>query len=375
MSHDVVKIMYLADTYDSPFSGTEGQIRMLIEGLSKNKYEPHMTLFRHSEYIENSGFPCSVSVLGIWRMASVLSIIKLFSFAKSLKKEQFSIVHIFFNDASVIAPVLLKIFGLKVIISRRDMGNWYSAGLLTILRLNSLFVDYAVVNSKAVMRVTEKKEWFPLDKIVVIYNGYASETLVTINPDNAPYAEYVSETDIVIGLVANIRPIKRIFDVIYALPKILSEVPEAKFILVGGGDCRDMEKLASKLGVLDSVRFVGKQYNPKVFIRRFDVGILCSESEGFSNSIIEYMQCCKPVICTDVGGNSEIVTDGKTGYLIDVGDVDALASRVIMILNSPDLASSLGESGYALVQSKYTKERMLEQYQALYAKLSNKALK
>ena len=81
----------------------------------------------------------------------------------------------------------------------------------------------------------------------------------------------------------------------------------------------ELRALAGKLGVGGRVIFTGGVERPSRYIRRFDVAVLCSESEGFSNAIIEYMADARPVVCTDTGGNPELVRDGVNGYLVPVG--------------------------------------------------------
>jgi len=122
--------------------------------------------------------------------------------------------------------------------------------------------------------------------------------------------------------------------------------------------------------VSDSIWFAGRQEKSRLFMRHFDVAVLVSESEGFSNSIIEYMKEKCPVVCTRVGGNEEIVVEGETGYLVEVGDISVLADRIVNLLNDPQRAKRLGEYGYNLVQEKYGKEKMLMQHVSLYEELS-----
>lgn len=366
----VIKIMFLADAYENPYAGTEGQIQMLIGGLDRQRYEPHLALFRRSEFIDQHGFSCPVEVFGIGSMATLNALGKLHRFAKKLKEEGFSLVHIFFNDASIISPLFLKMAGLKVVISRRDMGYWYSTGILAALRFNRYFIDHAVVNSQAVKNITSAHERIKPENITVIHNGYEHESgIIKDELAETLIESNLADDDLVFGLVANVRPIKRIEDVIRAMPTILSRIPKARFVLVGGGDTSGLSALAKTLGVRHAVWFAGRQSNPKAFMRRFNVAVLCSESEGFSNAIIEYMKCHNPVVCTNAGGNSEIVVDSKTGYLIEVGDVESLANKVIMLLTNPALAQKLSDSGYEIVGRKYSKEKMLHQHHMLYESL------
>jgi glycosyltransferase involved in cell wall biosynthesis len=109
--------------------------------------------------------------------------------------------------------------------------------------------------------------------------------------------------------------------------------------------------------------------NPAPYINRFTVAVLCSESEGFSNALIEYMQAGRPIICTDTGGNPELVQDATNGFVVPVGDVDMLADRLIKLLSDSALAQRLGEAAREAVRSTYSHTRMIHEQMACYDQL------
>ena len=131
------KIMYLVDYYGGPQAGTEGQLLQLLQHHDRSRYEPALTLLRSSDYIERNPLDCPVKILGVTRLASVRSIFKVLRFALGLRREGYRLVHCFLNDVSLIAPPLLRMFGIRVLVSRRDMGFWYTPGKLGVLRLVS----------------------------------------------------------------------------------------------------------------------------------------------------------------------------------------------------------------------------------------------
>lgn len=363
--------MYLCDYYASPQAGTEGQLLQLINNLDRSRYDPKMTVFRNSKYIENNAFPCSIEVLNITKLASVRSIFIIMRYALNLRRKGYKIVHCFLNDSSIIAPFFLKILGIRVLVSRRDMGFWYTPKNLIILRLVSFFIDYYVANSCAVKKVVQHKEWVPDKKVLVIYNGYktsdgAGEKLAVAEiigiPKNVP----------VIGLVANLRPIKRIDTLVKAFAIVSKGYPDVYLAIVGDkssreaiATLRELEKLIHQLGIKNRVVFTGRVEKPMSYIRRFDIAVLCSESEGFSNSIVEYMWAARPIICTNSGGNSEIVQNDINGFLIPVGDFEALANRIIQLLSDSNLARRLGRGGYELAQV-YSCSHMVERQMDCY---------
>jgi len=365
------RIMYLIDVYRDPYAGTEKQLYNLINGLDRTRFEPALTLFRTSDHIDKNGFPCPVNVLNINKLFSLRSLSSMISFALSLRKSGYRIVHIFFNDASLIAPMILKMAGIRVIISRRDMGFWYTPAQLAILRFNRLFVDRVVVNSNAVKHITHQKEWIDPDRIEVIYNGYANEVQHAGKAEGHNTLPFRAEHTRIIGIVANIRPVKRIDDLVHAFRVVRQQHPDTELVIVGSGDTRALEDLARQYDLLEYIHFLGAQKEVIPLMRQFNVAVLCSDSEGLSNAIIEYIQTGVPVVCTDTGGNNELVIDGATGHLVPVGDIGRLAEKINRVLEDPEHAAVMAEHAAARVAQLCDLGKMLAQHAVLYNKLTN----
>jgi glycosyltransferase involved in cell wall biosynthesis len=371
-----IKIMYLMDYYIHPRGGTEGQVLQLIKYLDKSRYVPSMTLLRRSKYIEQGSFPCPVEVLDIAKIVSAQTILKLLRFGLALRRQGFRIVHCFFNDVSLVAPPLLKILGIRVLVSRRDLGLWYTPRLLVVLRLVSLFVDRYVANSQAVKRIVQEQECVAGKKISVIYNGYLPVARKTYTTDAVHKTSGLPADGRIIGIVANLRRIKRVDSLVKAFGAIYTDFPDVWLLIVG--DCESQQAksvfeelvaLAYDLGVGDRVIFTGSVDEPAQYIDRFTVAVLCSESEGFSNALIEYMQAGRPVICTDTGGNPELVVDGINGFIVPVGDTDALADRLLKLLSDSALAWRLGKAARETIRLNYSYTRMITEHMTCYDEL------
>lgn len=357
------------DRYGDPHAGTESQVLKLVQGLVEKGWEVRFAVFRGSNYTRSGQFPVAVDELGIGGISKPGSWLKIFYYGRKLKSEGFSLVHCFFNDSSVICPPIMRLAGLAPIISRRDMGFWYTATYQRVLRLTGRFVKAAVCNSEAVAQITRESERLPARKVHVIYNGYPEVATPdqVISESNAPGS---SERVWVIGIVANLRAIKRIEDLIRAVGLLVASGFKAELRVVGGGEKAPYETLISNLGLQAHIHLLGSQAEPEIFIQEFDIAVLCSESEGFSNAIIEYMRCGKPVVCTRTGGNPEIVSDGENGYLVPVGDVQELANKLGTLIEQPELRKKMGRDGAARVREHYSLETMLSQHVALYQSIA-----
>jgi glycosyltransferase involved in cell wall biosynthesis len=131
-------------------------------------------------------------------------------------------------------------------------------------------------------------------------------------------------------------------------------------------EMENLGRLIADLGLDDRVEFIGAVADPRPYIHVFSVAVLCSESEGLSNSLIEYMQAGCSIVCTDVGGNSELIRDGDNGFLIRVDDWKALADRISLIVSDCELARRIGTRARETVRAMISVERMAREQMACY---------
>jgi L-malate glycosyltransferase len=166
-----VKIIFLMDYLFGIGGGTEGHIIELIKKLDGDVYSPSLILLQATDYVQKGSMTCEIKVLNIKKMLSIGSIIKMLLFANRIRRENVKIVHIYFNDAAILAPFFCKLAGAKVLSSRRDMGIWYSPKKIRALKWSNQYVDRIVANSHAVKQNVITYEGYPEEKISVIYNG------------------------------------------------------------------------------------------------------------------------------------------------------------------------------------------------------------
>lgn len=364
------KILYLMDSYYGPMAGTEKQFLELVTHIDRKLFCPSLAVFRQTDYLKTHSFPCSVAVLNIHKLVSLAASIRLAKLSFHVRRCGYKIVHVFFNDASIVAPTFCKLGGAKVIVSRRDMGFWYTPANLAALRISNRFVDCIVPNSHAVKENVHRREGFRNEKMVVIYNGHDQSKFTEPPATRLRESLGIGIDDPIVGMVANLYPIKRQSDLIRAFAIAQRKLGNIHLLFIGEGKEKDeLQRLAYSLALERRIHFLGSVPNAIPFIKHITVGVLCSESEGLSNAIIEYMGCGKPIICTRVGGNSEIVEDGYNGFLVNVGDVEGLAAQLIRILSESSLADRMGVRSRLRMQERLTSEEMVKSYVNLYTQV------
>lgn len=155
-----------------------------------------------------------------------------------------------------------------------------------------------------------------------------------------------------------------------AAQRVIAAVPDAAFVIAGEGDLLgETRALAKELGIERDTFFTGRCARVADLLAVSDVCVLSSSSEGFSNSILEYMAAARPVVVTDVGGAREAVVEGETGYLVASGDDRTMADHLISLLREPERARAMGERGRQVVKEKFSSGAQLERTQNFYDRL------
>ncbi len=234
-------------------------------------------------------------------------------------------------------------------------------------------VAFSIEQSDAITTVSEdlKREtvlFFGIKKAIdVIHNFVDLKRFRKHNKEHFRKAIAAENEKIVIH-TSNFRKVKRVEDVIHIFNKIHSQVP-AKLLLIGDGPERhNVELLCRNLGILDHVKFLGKQDALEEILTIGDLFLLPSETESFGLSALEAMACNVPVISTNAGGLPEVNIHGQTGYMADVGDVEAMGQFGIDLLSNPALHQQMREN--ALAQAKtFDIKYILPKYTALYERV------
>jgi N-acetyl-alpha-D-glucosaminyl L-malate synthase BshA len=168
--------------------------------------------------------------------------------------------------------------------------------------------------------------------------------------------------------MSNLRPVKRVPDALRVLAAA-KDHKQIKLLILAGGPFDEYLPLARELGVLDRLVVRRNVVDIENYIHAADAGLYTSEKESFGMGVLETMSFGKPVVATSVGGVSEIVLDGKTGFLAKLGDIRSMAQKVRRLAADPALAACMGQAAEARARQEFSAEksvgRYLEYYQAV----------
>ena len=204
--------------------------------------------------------------------------------------------------------------------------------------------------------------------IRVIYNFVDTQRFQR-NPDPAMRARFAHPDEALLVHVSNFRPVKRASDVIEIFARVASELP-ARLLMIGDGPERLAAfELAQRLGVMGRVQFLGSFPEVQSVLGIADLFLLPSSKESFGLAALEAMACEVPVVAARAGGIPEVVEDGMTGVLAEVGDVDSMAHAALNILRNRELYTRMGQAARRRAVEHFHPSLIVPHYLDAYTEL------
>ena len=204
-----------------------------------------------------------------------------------------------------------------------------------------------------------------VDRLRVIPNFIDTDTY---RRDREPChrAKFAGEDERLLMHVSNFRAVKRVEDVVGIFARVCHEIP-SRLVMVGDGPERSRaEKRAEELEIADRVVFLGKHLSVDEVLACADLFLLPSESESFGLAALEAMSCGTPVVASNVGGLPEVVEDGRSGRLLPVGDIEAMAQGAVEILSSDALWRAMSDRSREIALTKFSAKAIVGVYEDYY---------
>ena len=170
--------------------------------------------------------------------------------------------------------------------------------------------------------------------------------------------------------VSNFRPVKRTTEVVEVFHRLISDGRPVKLLLVGDGPDRvPSEHRARELGVIDDIRFLGKQEPIEEILSIADVFLMPSGSETFGLAALEAMACGVPVVASNIGGLPELIVDHETGFLCELGDIDAYTEKVALLLEDDGLRSTMAAASRERAVNTFETDLIIPLYESYYERV------
>jgi glycosyltransferase involved in cell wall biosynthesis len=356
------------------YGGTEKSVIEIVNGLNEQEFESIIICLDFIGARRND-VTGNVAMYHVGRKPGI-RIINFFLLYGVLKEAKADIIH-FRNFTPYFWGCLAARLQKDCIIVYGEHGNigaqiescdWRAIAVRKALKY---FTHHFLTNSFNFKNMLIEKVGLRQEKIIVVPNCVDSDKYYPVDRKvkKALRRKFgLSSEDFVIGIVANLRPVKNISLVIKAMLDIVCAIPSAKLVVVGEGKEKvSLKRLASCLNVKDRVVFMGLCEEVNELLNIFDVFILPSAyGEGMPNAILEAMAARVPVIASDIPGNREVLLNGKRGILFRNRDEDSLLRAILSIAKDESFRCEVAERGYVYVREHLKPSDMIERYEKFY---------
>ncbi len=299
-------------------------------------------------------------------MKNKYDLLGLYRFFCMMKKECIDLLYLESSPLTLFWGFLFaKILGVPRIVTfihnMRAPARWirFKSGVVSRLILPRL--DRIGVASRARRDSLIREYNLDPKKVELINNAIDIDRFKTVKDKAGLRKEIgISKNEKIIGMVGRLVP-EKAYDVFLKSAKIIAGgVQNAKFVIIGDGEERaNLERLASVLGLRERIIFLGERHDAADLISLFDVAVLSSRIESFPLALLEYMAARRPIVATDVGGNSEIILHGRSGLIVPPGKPELIASAIMKLLNDPGNAKKIAVAARRIVEEKFSLPHMI----------------
>jgi glycosyltransferase involved in cell wall biosynthesis len=372
-----IRVLHVITT---TIGGAGEHVLLLAKSLDKSKFDvtvafgPGMPLDAEFEAAR-----LRVVRLPLNRSASLGSAAAGLGLTRLMRKERFDIVHTHTSVAGAVGRVAARISGRHIVVhmlhalAGHDNVPIVQRSLLNLVeRVLDLLTDHYIGGSDAIVRNAIAKGIARKEKVSRIYyaldverfdqnreGGLAWRDRMGI-PANAP----------LVGFVGRLERQKGVEDFLLAAAVCAETLSDVRFVIVGDGPLRSkLIQQTSKLGLQDRVTFVGWLTDIPPLMRAIEVLMVPSRWEAFGIVNLEAMAAQKPIVATNVEGIPEVVEHGRSGFLVEPGDVPALAKATLQLLEDPNLRAEFGVNGRRRLEQHFSPAQMVSAHEELYSAL------
>jgi sugar transferase (PEP-CTERM/EpsH1 system associated) len=361
MSNQPIRVVHLVRALD--VGGLEQVVLDLVANRSSAIDASVLCLENRGEIAERfESIGVRVSALELRGATMTRRIWKLARALRTLRPE---VVHTHNSGPHVNGAIASKLARVPVLVHTKHGRNYVNdRKKLWQNRLASHLSSKVVAVSHDAAAVARELEQVPEQRIEVIHNGIDYEQF-SINPMPFGQAKQYRAVH-----VARLNRVKDQATLLRAVRIVVDHLPGFELDVIGDGPAREeVAALRAELGLQKQVHLHGARNDVANWLQKSDLFLLSSVSEGICLTLLEAMAAGLPIVATDVGGNREIVEEGKTGSLVPPQDPQAMAAAIVEMCRNVDSAREMGRRGRERVESRFAVKSMVARYETLYREL------
>lgn len=368
MSAPRVRLLYVAGNFVT--GGAERHLLELWRRLDRDRFEVRIACLKRegafTPLVEATGLP--ITDLGVGRRVydarGVRGLLRLIALVRDFRPD---VIHGYLFGANLFAALAGRLCGVPVVcVAKRNVDAFETPRQVAVQRLAHALATHVTAVSEEVAK-SSMALGVPRARITVIENGVDVSRFD--GRAGAPPADLPSAAAGVprIGSVGCLAPRKDYGTLLEALARLAAAGRVFQAVLVGDGPERAaLAAHAAALGLADRVAFLGERGDVDRLLPAFDVFVLSSREEGIPNALLEAMAAGRACVATRVGGNAEVLADGRTGWLVPPRDPAALAAALADALEHPAEAARRGAAARAAAVAERSIEAMVRRHEAFY---------
>jgi len=345
--------------------GGEKHLADLANGLARRGHDVYAAVIPSSPLLaELSSVPKkNITELPMRNSLNVATGLKL---ARFVRQHEIEIIHAHVARDYPLAALAVRRTGARLVLTRHVLFPLNRIHRLTLRRTARV-----IGVSQAVTEGLRAQKIFDPDKIVLIHNGIDVDRFAKGREDIARGGQSTNKK-LQVGMIGHLAQIKGQEEFIRAAAIVSDRHDDVEFIIAGADKSRNRENrqsfeaLIKKLNLNQRVRLAGWVENIPELLGTFDLFVSSSRSEPFGLSIVEAMAAGVPVLATMSEGAQEIIEDDKTGRLVPIGDVKALADAISELLSNPEERFRLSKNAQSDVRERFSLDRMLSVTEQVY---------
>lgn len=368
-----INVLYLIDQLLP--GGTENQIALIYKRFQSSDIDIKVATLNSAEFQPKFAEDLHGISFSNSLPQPLKSMRMLYDLIKYIDLVPIHIVQSHFPESSIYASLAVKLARSKPvwISTRRNLYHWVEDEPIVFkaMSVGARWADCVIVNSHLAQIECSVREAIDLQKIVRIPNAIDIEKFKPMLKMESRRRLGLDLFKKTVGVVANWRLVKGLDNFLLSCALIANKLVDVQFVLAGSGGAikNNLMQMARDLMIDKQTVFLDKSPDIPTVINALDVAVQPSRSESFSNVLLEYMACGRPVVATRVGEADRVIQDGRDGILVDSEDPVATAVHVLRLLANPKEAEALGERAKQRVRVEFGIDRMVRDYRCIYRNL------
>ncbi|HSR09272.1 MAG TPA: glycosyltransferase family 4 protein [Bryobacteraceae bacterium] len=362
MPHKPVLLMVRA----LELGGSERQMADLARALDKSEFEVHVGCFHddgfRAQELRQAGIP--ILALPVRSFLAFNALQGAWQMGQYIRRHGIQLVHTFDLPLTIFGVPVARAFGVPVVLSSQRANRNLQPRYHRLAGLTDHLAHGIVVNCEAMRVHMIEDEGAPPERVHVCLNWIDIEHYHPLHPLR-PLP--IADASLVIGVVCALRPEKGLLTLVDAFAQVRDTAPGLKLLIVGDGPMLPaLEERVREYSLGTQCVFQPAVADVREWLREIDIFVLPSLSEALSNSLLEAMASGCTVVASRVGGNPELVQDGKTGLLFTPGDTGDLARQLRSLIASELLRKQLRDNSLAFVRENFNRDTSVHRIQELY---------